>query len=60
MKNRNYLLAVGQLSFAIGIILNHFFRENDFIAFLGGLLIGLSIVSNIVFLVRYRKDNHSI
>jgi len=56
IKNKNTLLAVGQISLAISILLNHFVSESGFSSFIIGFLTGLSIVFNIAFLVFFRKE----
>jgi len=56
IKNKNIFLAVGQISMAISILLNHFAKDSGLISFIIGLLTGLSIVFNIAYLVLFRKD----
>jgi hypothetical protein len=56
MKNKNLYLVIGQLALAISIILNHFAKDNDIISFLIGLLTGLSIVFNIAYGLKMRKN----
>jgi len=56
IRNRNIFLAIGQLSMAISILLNHFVEESGPISFIIGLLTGLSIVFNIAFIVLFRKE----
>jgi len=56
IRNRNIFLAIGQLSMAISILLNHFVEESAPISFIIGLLTGLSIVFNIAFIVLFRKE----
>ena len=55
MKNKTFYLVVGQFSLAIGLILNHFFNENEVISFVIGLLTSLSLVLNTAFLLTYKK-----
>lgn len=54
-KNKNTLLAIGQISLAISILLNHFVAESGPISFIIGFLTGLSIVFNIAFMIFFRK-----
>ena len=55
------LLAIGQISLALGILVGHFlhfeiagFSVTDFTE---GVLIGLSLVMNVTYLIRRRKSN---
>jgi hypothetical protein len=57
IKNNNVFLAVGQISMAISILLNHFAKDGALISFLIGFLTGLSIVFNLAFLLFYKKWN---
>ena len=57
MKNKNLYLAVGQLSLAVSILLNHFVKENEIVSFLIGMFTGLSVVFNIAFLLKFSKEN---
>lgn len=57
MKNKNTLLAAGQLTLAGSIILIQFVKENPVVSFFIGLLIGLSVVFNITYLLKRKKDN---
>ena len=59
VKNKNNYLAVGQLSLAISILLNHFVEDSGPVSFVIGLLTGLSIVFNIAFIVLFRKEKSS-
>jgi hypothetical protein len=56
MKNKNMYLAIGQLSLAISILLNHFIKESAPVSFIIGLLTGLSIVFNLAYVVTVRKE----
>jgi len=60
METNIRFLIVGQLSLVFGIaasILNsYFFNHLPILDFLCGLLIGLSVVMNLAFLVRYSRD----
>ena len=55
MKKSHVLLAVGQISLAVSILINHFAKGNDFASFITGLLVGLSLVFNVAFLINQRK-----
>ena len=57
VKNKNMFLVVGQLSLAVSILLNHFVKDNEVVSFLIGMFTGLSVVFNIAFLLKYRKEN---
>ena len=56
MKDKNLYLVIGQFAMAIGILLNNFFKGNDLISFVVGFLVGLSIVLNIAYALRLRKE----
>ena len=47
---------VGQLSMAIGVLLNIFVKDSRPISFVSGLFIGLSLVFNLAFGLGLRKD----
>ncbi len=55
------LLAIGQISLALGILIGHFlhleisgFSVTDFVE---GVLVGLSLVMNLAYLLRRRKGS---
>ncbi|RPI04203.1 MAG: hypothetical protein EHM64_10670 [Ignavibacteriae bacterium] len=56
IKNKNVFLAVGQLSLAMSILLNHFVNDTGPVSFLIGLFTGLSIVFNAAFIWFLRKE----
>jgi hypothetical protein len=60
LKNINLLLAIGQVCLSIGFlsfIINYIILENNqFIAFFSGMLFGLSLVLNLTYLIRIRKE----
>jgi hypothetical protein len=56
MKNINLYLVAGQFALAISILLNHFVKESELISFLIGLLTGLSVVFNLFFILKWRKE----
>jgi len=56
MKNKNLYLVIGQLALAVSILLNHFGKNSDGISFIIGLLTGLSIVFNITYGLKMRKE----
>jgi len=56
MKDKNLYLVIGQLALAISILVNHFAKASDLISFIVGFLTGLSIVFNIAFFLRMRKE----
>jgi hypothetical protein len=53
------MLAIGQISLALGILIGHFsqFKVSGFSVtdFMEGVLIGLSLVMNLAYLIRKRK-----
>ena len=59
IKNKNFLLVVGQFSLAGCILLNNFIKDNNAVSFIVGLLAGLSIVMNIAYLIKYRKNDNA-
>ena len=55
IKNK-ILFAMGQISLAIGIILNRFINDqNSIIDFTEGLLLGLSLILNLFSIIQFRK-----
>jgi len=56
MNNKNLYLPFGQFALAAGVLLNIFFKESAPISFISGLLVGLSLVFNIAYLLRLRKE----
>ena len=61
MKNKNLLFALGQFSLFFGILgflVNYFIlNHNPIVAFITGVLLGLSLILNLAFLIRMRKNN---
>jgi uncharacterized membrane protein HdeD (DUF308 family) len=55
MKDKKFFLIIGSLSLVVGIILNRFVEESSIASFMSGLLLGLSVVFNTVFLFSKRK-----
>ena len=49
-----WLFGLGQICFVISIILSR--MENPSLAFITGLLMGFSVVVNIAYLIRWRKQ----
>jgi hypothetical protein len=56
IKNKNIFFAIGQISLAISILLNHFASDSGLISFLIGFLTGLSIIFNAAYLFLYTKE----
>ena len=56
MKKTNLLFALGLGSLAISLILNQYFPKNMVVLFFIGVFAGLSIVFNIVFLVKKGRE----
>jgi hypothetical protein len=54
IKDDSVLLAVGMISLAIAIGLRSFGPDSSIIHFLEGMFIGISLVLNLAFLIRYR------
>ena len=59
MMNKNIYMAIGQISLAISILLNHFVKEGGSVSFIIGFLTGLSIVFNLAYVIKYRKEKSS-
>ncbi len=62
MKKNKLLLVIGQFSFVVGFlgsIINYFyFKNNPIIAFISGLLIGLSLFLNLIYLKNRNKTKN--
>jgi uncharacterized membrane protein YuzA (DUF378 family) len=56
IKDKNTFFAIGQISLAISILLNHFAGNSSMISFSIGFLTGLSIVFNIAYFILFRKE----
>jgi hypothetical protein len=54
IKNDNVLLSIGMISLVIAIGLRSFGPDFSLIHFLEGIFIGISLVLNLAFLIRYR------
>lgn len=63
IKNDQILMSVGMLCLAAAILLRRFvgpfIGEPPLLAFAEGILIGVSITANTVYLVRLRRRKHS-
>jgi len=61
MKNNSLLFAIGQFSLFFGILgflINYFIlSHNPIVAFITGVLLGLSLVLNLAFLIRIKKND---
>ncbi|MFW9847286.1 MAG: hypothetical protein ACFFD6_11085 [Candidatus Thorarchaeota archaeon] len=55
MKNE-WLIPLGCICLAIALLIDRFLPENEFLSFLIGILIGLSITLNLIGLYRSRND----
>ena len=55
IKNDNVLIVFGMLSLTIAILLSRYVHENSYVAFMEGLLYGLSVTFNIAYLIRFRR-----
>ena len=62
MKKNKLLLVIGQFSFVVGFlgsIINYFyFKNNPIIAIISGLLIGLSLFLNLIYLKNRNKTKN--
>jgi len=56
IKNKNLLLASGQISLTISFGLKHFLAATQIVDFLCGFTLGLSLVFNIAYLVLVKKQ----
>lgn len=63
MKNNKTLLVIGQYSLAVGFIcflVNYFFLGNYLsIALIAGALLGASLVFNLTYIIRRKKEEQS-
>jgi len=55
-KHPHLLITIGMFSLALGILLNRFGGDQAVTHFFGGLLIGLSLVTNGAYLVLWRRS----
>ena len=58
-QNRETLLSVGMLSLVGAIFLGRFAGQGPVVSFVEGVLLGLSMVVNLVYLVRLRSRKHT-
>ena len=56
MRGRNPYFLFGQISLVAGLLLFLSFENNKTITFISGCLIGLSLMLNIVFYLKSRKE----
>lgn len=56
MRGRNPYFLFGQISLVAGLLLHLSFEGNNIISFISGCLIGLSLVLNITFYLKNRKE----
>ena len=56
MKKRNPIYLTAQLALAGGLLLHEAMTDNKVVTFISGFLIGLSLIFNIYFYFRLRKD----
>jgi hypothetical protein len=59
LKDKNIYLAIGQISMAISILLNHFLEESGPISFIIGFLTSFAILFNIMFILLVRKEKEN-
>jgi hypothetical protein len=59
MKSKNMYFIAGQLSMAIGVLLDVFVKDSRPISFVSGFFIGLSLVFNVTFAFGLRKNTAS-
>ncbi len=55
MKNNNALLVLGMLSLTAAILLHRYVNSGSMVDFLEGILFGVSIGLNLLYLARQRK-----
>jgi hypothetical protein len=55
---KEILLSLGMFSLTISIILGNFLPERPLITFLEGIFTGLSLVMNISYLIKNRKEKN--
>ncbi|MCP5105465.1 MAG: hypothetical protein GY950_18910 [bacterium] len=53
IKNNNVLLAIGMISLVLSILLGRYGPDVSVVHFLEGLFLGMSLVLNLAFLIRY-------
>jgi hypothetical protein len=56
--SKEILLIIGIFSLLIALILNLFRIQEPLIEFLNGLFIGISLTTNIGFLLKFRSENY--
>jgi hypothetical protein len=54
---KKYFLPLGMFSLAVAIFLNRFGGDEPTLSFVSGMAIGLSLVMNLAFLIRFGKAN---
>ncbi|MCP5053922.1 MAG: hypothetical protein GY940_42535 [bacterium] len=58
IKNNNVLLSIGMISLVIALVLGRFGPDTSIVHFSEGLFMGLSLVLNLAFLIRYRAKKN--
>jgi hypothetical protein len=59
LRDTRTLLSVGTLCLAASILLKRFGGQSGILAFIEGLLIGISLVFNITYLILIRRERNS-
>ncbi|MFO7447921.1 MAG: hypothetical protein R6W90_16275 [Ignavibacteriaceae bacterium] len=57
MIDKKHFLIIGQVSFALAMIIKHFLPEGDIFSFMEGLFTGLTLVGHTAFLLSNSKHN---
>lgn len=55
---KEWLMSIGMFSLTIAILLGRFGPENALLDFLTGLFTGLSIATNIGYLIKFSQERH--
>ena len=59
LRDTRTLLSFGMIFLAVAILLKRFAGQSGILAFIEGLLIGLSLVFNITYLILIRRERDS-
>lgn len=57
MKDKKLLFIIAQISLALYVLFNYFFMEGPAVDFAKGFCCGLSIVFNLVFLIKHNRES---
>ena len=56
---KEYMLAIGSISLVIAVFLDNFAGSGTIIDFFCGLFTGMSLTTNLFYLIRLMVENHS-